>query len=203
MIYVGWILIALIIILFLGLAFFTNLLRDDVDPVKLLAAAKNLNPNLAEDTSPDKISRPFSLSRVQLAVWTTVIACVYCYTAFCCCTDIAQIGFNATVLALMGVSVGTAAVGSAIDKSENSSNRHQNDGPSQGIIVDILSDENGISVHRFQNVVWTIISISIFLSGVGSAAAACKLPVLDQTLLILMGISSGTYVALKAGENKK
>ena len=62
----------------------------------------------------------------------------------------------------MGISVGTTFAAGTIDNNQNPITRHQNE-PSAGFFIDILSDENGISIHRFQNVVWTIIAICLYL----------------------------------------
>lgn len=68
---------------------------------------------------------------------------------------------------------------------------------SQGFLTDIMSDENGVSVHRFQMVVWTIVLTLIFVSEVYKTLS---MPEFSNTLLTLMGISSGTYVTLKVPE---
>ena len=197
--FLTWGLIILIILLFLGLSIWSNMLRDTIDKDAFLAAAKLL-PKYAKATSADNIPRPFSLSRFQFAAWTTIIACTYCYLVFHACATVSLIPFSVTVLALMGISIGTTTVAGAIDSSQDSPDRHQNMSPSQGFITDILSDANGISIHRFQNVVWTVIAIAEFISKI--PAAGCSFPELDHTLLALTGISSGAYVALKANENK-
>jgi len=61
-------------------------------------------------------------------------------------------------------------------------------------IKDILSDDNGVSFHRFQIFVWTIVLIIIFFVRVYDILA---MPTFDATLLALMGISSGTYIGFK------
>jgi hypothetical protein len=68
---------------------------------------------------------------------------------------------------------------------------------SQGLLTDIMSDENGISIHRFQMIAWTLILTIIFVREVYSNLS---MPQFSDTLLTLMGISSGTYVALKVPE---
>ncbi|MEY2577109.1 MAG: hypothetical protein QOF80_2596 [Verrucomicrobiota bacterium] len=70
---------------------------------------------------------------------------------------------------------------------------------SQGFLTDIMSDENGISIHRFQMVVWTVVLTLIFVHEV---YATLSMPQFSDTLLTLMGISAGTYVALKIPEKK-
>jgi hypothetical protein len=67
----------------------------------------------------------------------------------------------------------------------------------KGFLTDIMSDENGISIHRFQMVGWTVILTLVFVHGVWTNLT---MPEFSDTLLTLMGISSGTYVALKIPE---
>jgi hypothetical protein len=70
----------------------------------------------------------------------------------------------------------------------------------QSWISDILSDENGISFHRFQMLAWTLVlgayfGVSIFKDYV--------MPEFDTQMLVLMGISSGTYLGFKLPEQAK
>lgn len=62
---------------------------------------------------------------------------------------------------------------------------------------DILSDDKGISVHRFQIFVWTIVLGIIF---VVSVVNELSMPEFSGTLLALMGISSATYVGAKMAQ---
>jgi hypothetical protein len=84
---------------------------------------------------------------------------------------------NKTALVLMGIFAGAAVASTIMDKNEISDNRprHQNK-PSQGFFIDILSDENGISLHRFQNFAWTIIAIVVYLYKLSGAVAGSSLP---------------------------
>lgn len=102
----------------------------------------------------------------------------------------------------MGIFAGTAVASSVIDKNEMGDNRprHQNT-PSQGFFIDILSDDNGISLHRFQNLAWTLIAITVYLYKVSQVTTGCQLPELSDTLLALTGISSATYLVMKSKEN--
>jgi hypothetical protein len=65
---------------------------------------------------------------------------------------------------------------------------------SDGLVLDILRDETGISFHRFQMVAWTVILGFIFIVAVHKTLA---MPDFSATLLGLMGISAGTYVGFK------
>jgi hypothetical protein len=66
--------------------------------------------------------------------------------------------------------------------------------PSEGFWRDILSDEHGVSFHRFQVIVWTVFLTVIFLKEV---YLNLTMPEFSATLLGLMGISSGTYLGFK------
>lgn len=68
---------------------------------------------------------------------------------------------------------------------------------SEGFLRDILTDSNGISFHRFQILVWTLVMVAIFCTEVYSDLL---MPEFSTSLLALMGISSGTYLGFKIPE---
>lgn len=70
---------------------------------------------------------------------------------------------------------------------------------SKGFFKDMLSDSNGISLYRFQIAVWTLVIGYIFIFNVWDNLS---MPQFDNTLLALMGISSGTYLGFKIPEQK-
>lgn len=70
---------------------------------------------------------------------------------------------------------------------------------SEGPIMDLLSDVNGVTFHRFQIVVWTIVLGMIFIYSVWTSLT---MPQFSDTLLALMGISAGTYVGFKIPERQ-
>ena len=69
---------------------------------------------------------------------------------------------------------------------------------SENFLLDVLSDGNGVNFHRFQAVAWTVVLGIIFAAHVYRDLA---MPQFDETLLGLMGISSGTYLSLKIPED--
>jgi hypothetical protein len=71
---------------------------------------------------------------------------------------------------------------------------------SKGLIVDLLNDGDGVSFHRFQIVIWTIVLGIVF---VWSVYRNISMPEFDASLLTLMGISAGTYVGFKFPEKPK
>ncbi len=71
--------------------------------------------------------------------------------------------------------------------------------PSRGLLYDLIQDENGASLHRFQIAVWTIVLGGVFVAG---SIRELAMPEFSATLLALMGISSGTYLGFKFPERK-
>ncbi|MVT11226.1 hypothetical protein [Chitinophaga tropicalis] len=194
----GWIIIGLMIAGFFLLAILSEVLRDDITSKQAFARAAKRSIK-ADRIKEKDLRRPYSLSRTQLGVWTVVIACSYIYEAFCSNCLMSLEGFNTTALVLMGISGGTTAVGSIIDQSQQNQVRHQNR-PSKWFLMDILSDEKGVSIHRFQNVVWTLIAIAVYISQLSQVQG--KLPELDPTLIALTGVSNAAYLGLKLTENR-
>ena len=68
---------------------------------------------------------------------------------------------------------------------------------SENFFEDVLTDADGISFHRFQMFVWTIVLAVVFVSDV---CQKLIMPDFDNTLLALMGISSGTYLGFMIKE---
>lgn len=68
---------------------------------------------------------------------------------------------------------------------------------SKGFFEDILTDDVGISFHRFQMFTWTIVLGIVFIF---SVYRQLTMPQFSDTLLALMGISSGTYLGFMFAE---
>lgn len=195
---VGWILITLIVVSFVIIAAKSNLLRDQITDTTAFMANAAASKKYAAQTDINKIPKPFSLARTQLGVWTVIIGCSYIYLSLCKYFSLTDIPIDSSLLTLMGISAATTAAGSIID---NDSSVQNYNGPSDGLFMDILSDQNGVNIHRFQNVVWTLITVILFLCKVPEVGCG-ELPTLSTTLIVLTGISSATYVGLKINENK-
>ena len=70
--------------------------------------------------------------------------------------------------------------------------------PHKSFLMDIMSDANGVSFHRFQMLVWTLILSFFFII---SALGRLAMPQFSEALLALMGVSAGTFLAFKIPEN--
>ncbi len=149
---------------------------------------------------------PFSFARAQLFWWTMIV--LSCYVIFFGLTGVLP-PLNATAIGLLGLSVFVYGAGKVIDNRQmqvNKGSRSQDADANQAkpnFLEDILSDDNGISIHRFQalifNIAFGVVFIAIFIEGIGNR----KYPFADFTDIqfTLMGISSATYLGLKTAEN--
>lgn len=70
---------------------------------------------------------------------------------------------------------------------------------SNGFCKDILTDATGVSFHRFQIFVWTIVLGVLFIYSVWRRLS---MPEFSATLLALQGISAGTYLGFKIPEKQ-
>jgi hypothetical protein len=64
----------------------------------------------------------------------------------------------------------------------------------KGFLRDLMSESSQISFNRFQIAAWTVVLGAIF---VVSCYSSLFMPTFDSTLLLLLGISSGTYLGFK------
>ncbi len=126
---------------------------------------------------------------------------------------------------MIGISAATTATAPVIDISDQEKYvwTHQ-DGFGKNFLLDILSDQNGVSVHRFQTIVFNAVFGIWFIHAVlnnlivydcSSYKEDARLlelclnnkvhyimPPISDNNLILLGLSSATYAALKMTENK-
>jgi hypothetical protein len=179
-----WTALALLVgafLIFLWLAIRKDLLRDP-------------GPEPAQPSTEPKqtVLRPFSLARSQMAFWFFIVIVSY-MLIWMITGDYGSI--TQSVLGLTGISALTAVGAAAIDASKRDTSSPPSDGvASKGFLIDILSDGNTISFHRFQMAVWTIVLGIVFWSSVYNGL---QMPEFSATLLGLMGISAGTYIGFK------
>jgi hypothetical protein len=171
----------LFFLLLVRLALRTSLLRE--------SAAAPLAGKLA----------PYSLSRFQLAFWSFLVVAAYVFI-WIITEELDTI--TGSVLALLGIGSSTALAASLIDAGKATATAAADvvtESVSRGFLHDVLSDEHGISLYRFQLFVWTLVLGVIFIASVYNGL---QMPQFNPTLLGLMGISSGTYLGFKVPESR-
>jgi hypothetical protein len=165
---------------------------------------------------------PYSYSKVQLAWWTMIVLSSLITIIITKCKIPT---LDSSTLILLGISAATSATARAIDVSnkkdpviaQKSLSVH-----SDGLIIDILSDNDNVNMHRLQSVIinvtfgiYFIHAVLCNLNGCGcfyveeSLLAECRkhpidfiIPIISTNNLVLLGLSSATYTALKSAENK-
>ncbi|HYC28555.1 MAG TPA: hypothetical protein VEB42_07055 [Chitinophagaceae bacterium] len=152
--------------------------------------------------------RPYSYSKVQLFWWTIII--LSCFLTFYFYTG-KLLAFTQTVIILLGGGLAVAVFGKAMDNTQIKENdggvptRHQDTEGTQGFLTDILSDEGGISIHRFQAVIFNLVFGMAFLASFFKLATAKppQFPFIDFEMwqLTLLGVSSAAYLGFKSNEN--
>lgn len=193
----GWLAIWAAVILFLlfcglRLGSKSDMLRDS-------------GPPPGKDATGREIRKSFSLARVQLATWTFLILSSYLFIGLI--TGDYTTSITDSVLALMGISAGTAIGSSLIDNNPSrlapAPNAAAAVSPAPATTGrwwrDILMDEEGVNFHRFQMAAWTFVLGIVFLRQVYNELA---MPEFNPALLALIGISSGTYLGLKITAEK-
>ncbi len=177
---------------------------------------------MLRDVSSASGHQPYSWSRVQLAWWTIIVISSFV-------TILWERGtaptLHASTVILLGISAATTATARVIDVADKEKYRwtHQ-DGFGKNFFLDVLSDQNGVSVHRFQTFVFNTVFGMWFIHAVlnnlahndcsiytqdPQVLAMCLhdkinyiMPPISDNNLILLGLSSATYAAMKMTENK-
>lgn len=181
---ISWIFIILSLVL-IWAAMKTDILRE------------NCQCNCTDKTKKGR--KPFSLSRSQMALWTIIVAFSFTYIYLITgeMPDITE-----GTLILLGISSTTTLGGSLIDSNDKTAKKENAPADrccSEGFIIDILSDGGMPGIHRLQNVLFTIILAIIYIN---NAVNDLELTNFSTNLLLLMGISSGTYLGVKYFANQ-
>jgi hypothetical protein len=201
--------------------------------------------DLLRDAGPKPAAgrKPYSLGRTQMAFWFFLVVASFCFIFLV--TSAYEV-LTASVLALIGISAGTALSSAIIDTSKRTTAQNDLDtvmvekaalDAEQKTLIaagsdldaskktrldqlnakvnelkltlapktsdrfdkDILSDASGISFHRFQMAIWTLVLGVVFIVRVYNALS---MPDFPGELLALMGISGGTYLGFKFPEKQ-
>ena len=135
---------------------------------------------------PNGTRRPFSLARTQMAIWTFLIIAAW-LLLYVFQHTLNSISDSMTVLMGISSATGLGAVAFKQDKSLPIMS-------TRGFFTDLVSDSQGVSFHRFQIFAWTLVMVVVFCRQV---IFYFEMPQFDASLLVLMGISSGTYIGYK------
>ena len=141
-------------------------------------------------TPPGGGARPFSLARVQMVWWFSIVFVSY-VLLWLTMHELPHI--PASVLGLIGMAGGTALIAASVDKN--------NDDPLQsstGFWKDITTDAHGVTLPRLQQIIWTLLFGLVFIQ---QMLSKLSMPDFDSSVLALMGISAGAYLGFKVPES--
>jgi hypothetical protein len=134
----------------------------------------------------------YSLGKTQLAWWSFIIIGSYVFIGIA--TGVLP-KLTTDIITLLGISMGTTAGAKALDRV--GSKKGSVNAPSTRFLDDLLSDDSGVNIHRFQMFLWTLVFGAFFI---GRSLSKLELPTIDNGQLLLMGISSATYLGLRTAE---
>lgn len=178
----------------------------------LLAWRSAICRDISINPSDNKIKpfnkRPFSMAKVQLFWWTSVI--LSCYVAVFAQT-LYLVAITPSIILLLGMGLGVAVIGQQITNVQREKRMettgvpltHQDVSNSQGFFIDILSDDNGISIHRFQILIFNLIYGIGFMISFFYNVENLLFPFIEFEMwqLVLLGVSAAGYLGMKSGEN--
>lgn len=174
------------------------------------------------------LRRPYSLAQCQMAWWFAIVIASFVYIAIHRHLDMSGI-LTDQCLILVGIGAGTALGATAIEQAKDSVSDtltefqnvlqqiaglpagavapallSQRDAlaqklASENFLKDILTDRDGVCLHRFQSVAWTVVIGILFVWRL-LAGTDYAMPELDNYTLAVLGISGGTYLGFKIPE---
>ena len=152
---------------------------------------------LTQNVLKDDNNLYYSLSRTQLLFWTVLFSVAYLYL---CMQTGALPDIPGSLLAIMGITAATTAVTKVIENNHKEKAPIDPEATSEGFFLDILSDGSSINIQRFQNVMFNLLFGIIYIQ---KTLSTNLMPDFDSNVLLLLGISSGTYAGLKITEATK
>ncbi len=144
-----------------------------------------------------------SSSKFQFLLWTGVIIFAY-ITIYVARAQQGEYGpiaeVPANLLVLMGISGGAMVISKGItvyNLSRGTATKSHETPKGCSLKYLICDDDGEPALNKLQMIAWTFIAIGIYLvllTRQVSATALAVLPNVDDSLLVLMGISQGTYL---------
>lgn len=146
----------------------------------------------------------YSLTHFQIVVWTLVILSAYLADLISSGLDISRLEISPELLALMGISTGSAVLSTGVkavkDASGSGANVARSSTTYPAKFSQIWLEEEGafadkvISIAKYQGFIFTLVALVFFVT---LAAQAQGLPELPDGLVWLLGISHAGYVGGK------
>jgi hypothetical protein len=159
----------------------------------------------------------YSLNRFQVVVWTVVVLSLICGVAggrlLAHRPDVLSFDVPSDVLGLLGISVGSAVLATAVKISKSTTHPERiaaNQHGAKASVWEMLLVEEGasanktIDVTKFQNFAFTVVLVVAYVTlaaaqikAAGDPANITSLPTFPPTFLALLGISHAGYLGGK------
>lgn len=150
----------------------------------------------------------FSIAKVQLALWFFVIFGAF-LVIWLVTGNVDTL--NSSILSTLSISAGTALGDTFVKASGPTTATAALQGgdidtfmaprwTTRRFMRELLSDDEGCSIARFQMLAWTVALVVVFLADVFDDL---QMPVFGPELLYLLGLSTGTYVAHRVPEMQR
>lgn len=135
-------------------------------------------------------------------IWTVWVVVAFIQVAFAT-SSLPNVPSNLAIL--MGINGLAAACSTAISDPQKLTLRKV-DAPD--FFSDLFLDKNGtLDLPRTQMFIWTLVTLTIhmvvFFKGYQNGGYPTSVPNIEDGLLMLMGVSNGAYVAVKAATETK
>lgn len=154
------------------------------------------------------LSHRFSIAKVQLAMWFFVIFGAF-LVIWLVTGNVDTL--NSSILSTLSIGAGTALGDTFVKASGPTTATAANPDTvvdaflaprwtARRFMRELLSDDEGCSIARFQMLAWTVALVIVFLADVFDDL---QMPVFGPELLYLLGLSTGTYVAHRVPEMQR
>ena len=154
----------------------------------------------SKDGCTDPLKTPFSLSRIQVFVWTFVIFGSLAYVWGV--TDFLP-EMTAAHLVLLGIAAGQRILSQMIDAAhppKKNVTTTDTGTCTKGFFTDLISDKSGLSITRLQYLISTFVFLVVFIT---TAIEKLQLVNFSVEQLALMGTSAGLYLWNKKLDQQK
>lgn len=142
----------------------------------------------------------FSLSRFQIYVWTVWVVIAFAQAAF---ASLSLPSIGPGLAALLGINGATAAISTAITKPPKTTTPPAR---KPSFFGDVFTGVDGtLDLPRTQMFIWTLVVLLAHVLAFWKSANTGEhtIPDVGPGLLILMGVSNGAYLGVKAADERR
>lgn len=142
----------------------------------------------------------YSLSRIQMYLWTVAIVVGY-WAVFVAAPGIPAVPDS--LYMLMGVNFANAVAATAITTYKTPTPAVAAKTPPDFLKYVFFDAPDSLDLPRTQMFIWTVVSLGVYVIALANSFKGTPtLPAIPQNLVVLMGISNGAYLGAKAAKKQ-